>query len=89
MALIPVNTVERYNIDNCLKPFGGNRYQMILASAYRAREIANKRSFAEKHGDRTKYQNKPVVEALCEIDQGVYGAEYLNKLNKDNHGKNK
>lgn len=75
-----VNTVERYNIDNCLKQFGGNRYQMILASAYRAREIANKRTFSEKHGDRTKYANKPVVEALCEIDQGKYGIEYLNKI---------
>ena len=75
-----VNTVERYNIDNCLKLFGGNRYQMILAGAHRAREIANKRSFAEKHGDKTKHINKPIVEALCEIDQGQFGIEYLNKI---------
>ena len=63
-----------------MKAFGGSRYQMILAAAARAREIANKRSFAEKHGDRTKYANKPNVEALCEIDQGKIGVEYLNKL---------
>lgn len=75
-----VNSVERYNIDNCLKPFGNNRYQMILASATRAREIANKRTFAEKHGDKTKYANKPTVEALVEIDQGLFGVEYLDKL---------
>lgn len=75
-----INTVERYNIDNCLKSFGGNRYQMILAGAHRAREIANKRSFAEKHGDRTKYQNKPVVEALCEIDQGQFDVTYLHRI---------
>lgn len=75
-----VNSVERYNIDNCLKPFGNNRYQMILASATRAREIANKRTFAEKHGDRTKHTNKPTVEALVEIDQGLFGVEYLNKI---------
>lgn len=74
------NTVERYNIDNCVKTFGGSRYRMILAGAARAREIANKRVFAEKHGDRTKYTNKPTVEALCEIDQGKFGAEYLDKL---------
>ena len=74
------NTVERYNIDNCLNAFDGSRYKMILAGAARAREIANKRSFAEKHGDRTKHANKPVVEALCEIDQGLVGAEYLNKI---------
>ena len=75
-----VNTVERYNIDNCLKLFGGSRYQMILAGAHRAREIANKRSFAEKQGDHTKHTNKPVVEALCEIDQGKFDVEYLNKI---------
>jgi DNA-directed RNA polymerase subunit K/omega len=54
---------------------------MILAAAIRAREIANKRTFSEKNGDRTKHQNKPIVEALCEIDQGKFGAEYLNKIN--------
>lgn len=74
------NTVERYNIDNCVKAFGGSRYQMILAGAARAREIANKRIFSEKNGDRTKHENKPVVEALCEIDQGKIGPEYLNKI---------
>ena len=80
MALKPVNTVERYNIDNCVKTFEGSRYKMILAGAARAREIANKRTFAEKGGDRTKHENKPVVEALCEIDQGKIGIEYLDKL---------
>ena len=75
-----VNTVERYNIDNCVNVFEGSRYKMILAGATRAREIANKRTFAEKQGDRTKHENKPVVEALCEIDQGLFGAEYLNKI---------
>jgi DNA-directed RNA polymerase omega subunit len=65
------NTVERYNIDNCVKTFDGSRYKMILAGVIRAREIATKRSIAEKNGDKTKYTNKPIVEALCEIDQGV------------------
>jgi DNA-directed RNA polymerase omega subunit len=74
------NTVERYNIDNCVRVFGGSRYKMILAGATRAREIANKRVFDEKHEVRTKHENKPVVEALCEIDQGKIGEEYLSKL---------
>ena len=74
------NTVERYNIDRCVKAFGGSRYQMILAGAVRAREIASKRTIAEKNGDRTRHENKPVVEALCEIDQGKFGAEYLDKI---------
>ena len=64
MSTKAVNTVERYNIDNCVKVFGGSRYHLILAAAARAREIANKRTFAEKHGDRTKHANKPNVEAL-------------------------
>lgn len=81
MSVKNQNTVERYNIDNCVKVFGGSRYNMILAAAIRAREIANKRTFAEKNGDRTKHQNKPIVEALCEIDQGKFGTEYLNKIN--------
>ena len=80
MPVKTVNTVERYNIDNCVKTFDGSRYRMILAGAARAREIANKRTFAEKQGDRTKHENKPVVEALCEIDQGKFGVEYLNKI---------
>jgi len=75
-----VNTVERYNIDNCIKPFAGNRFQMILAGALRAREIANTRNIADKNGNRKPYANKSVVEALCEIDQGMFGAEYLTKL---------
>jgi DNA-directed RNA polymerase subunit K/omega len=54
--------------------------KMILAGATRAREIANQRNFAEKQGNRINHPNKPVVEALCEIDQGMFGAEYLNKL---------
>jgi DNA-directed RNA polymerase omega subunit len=80
MSVKTVNTVERYNIDNCVSVFEGSRYRMILAGAARAREIANKRTFAEKQGDRTKHENKPVVEALCEIDQGKIGQEYLNKI---------
>ena len=75
-----VNTVERYNIDNCLTPFEGNRFRMILAASVRAREIANTRNIADKNGNRKPYANKSVVEALCEIDQGKIGSEYLNKI---------
>jgi DNA-directed RNA polymerase subunit K/omega len=80
MSIKAVNTVERYNIDNCLTPFEGNRFRMILAASVRAREIATTRNIADKNGNRKPYPNKSVVEALCEIDQGVFGAEYLTKL---------
>jgi DNA-directed RNA polymerase subunit K/omega len=80
MSIKAVNTVERYNIDNCLTPFEGNRFRMILAASVRAREIATTRNIADKNGNRKPYPNKSVVEALCEIDQGQFGAEYLLKL---------
>lgn len=82
MSVKAVNTVERYNIDNCLVPFGGNRFQMILAAATRAREIAGTRNIADKNGNRKPYANKSVVEALCEIDEGKFGIEYLDKIAK-------
>jgi len=82
MSVKVTNTVERYNIDNCLEPFGGNRFRMILAAATRAREIASQRIMMEKNGVRIKYPNKPAVETLCEIDQGKIGAEYLDKIAK-------
>ena len=80
MTIKAVNTVERYNIENCLQPFEGIRFKMILAGATRAREIATTRNIADKNGNRKPYPNKSVVEALCEIDQGIFGAEYLNKI---------
>jgi DNA-directed RNA polymerase omega subunit len=80
MSVKITNTIERYNVDNCIKPFEGNRFRMILAAATRAREIANQRTMMEKNGVKIKYDNKPAVETLCEIDQGVFGAEYLNKI---------
>lgn len=75
-----ISTVERYNIDRCLKEFGNNQFHLILGAAVRAREIATQRTHATRNGDRTVYVNKPIVEALCEIDQGKIGADYLNKV---------
>lgn len=71
-------TIERYDIDNCLKAFDGNRFQLILATSKRAREIANSRIFADRK-EMGIYDNKPVVEALCEVDQGKIGKDYLYK----------
>lgn len=51
--------------------YGGNKYEMILAGANRAREI--KRGKAPL----VKSQYGPVVTALMEIEQGKIGPEYL------------
>ena len=61
-----MNTSE----DATLK-YGGNKYEMILAAANRAREI--------KRGKvpLVKSQYGPVVTALMEIEQGKIGPNYI------------
>lgn len=76
----PQNSVEAVDIDQALENFGGNRFQLILGAAQRAREIASKRMFSERNGDTTKYLHRPVVSALIDIAEGRAGREYLDKL---------
>lgn len=61
-----MNTSE----DATLK-YGGNKYEMVLAAANRAREI--KRGKAPL----VKTQYGPVVTALMEIEQGKIGPDYI------------
>ena len=51
--------------------YGGNKYEMVLAAASRAREI--KRGKAPL----VKSQYGPVVTALMEIEQGKIGPNYI------------
>ena len=76
----PQNSVEAVDIDQALENVGGNRFQLILVAAQRARELANRRVFAERGGDRTKYNYRPVAQALIDVAEGRAGREYLNKL---------
>jgi len=73
-------SIERYDIDKALEVFDNNQFQLILASAVRAREIASQRVFQERNGVKVPHKNKPTVEALCEIAEGKIGTEYLNKI---------
>jgi DNA-directed RNA polymerase subunit omega len=52
----------------------GNRYEMVLIAAVRSREL--------KRGDARKVakENKPLVTALREIEEGKIGREYLKKV---------
>ena len=52
----------------------GNKFEMILIAAVRAREI--------KRGDRPKVvcDNGPTVTALREIEDGLVGRDYLKKI---------
>jgi len=54
-----------------LNAFGGDRFELLIAAAYRARQIS--------HGSPSKVENKdnhkPSVVALMEIEQGLYTKE--------------
>jgi len=52
----------------------GNKYEMILIAAVRSREL--------KRGDARKVskENKALVTALREIEEGKIGKEYLKKV---------
>jgi DNA-directed RNA polymerase subunit K/omega len=74
------SSVEVYNIDDALAVFDNNQFNLILAAAVRAREIATARTIAERAGSTVKYANRHSVTALAEIAEGKIGTEYLNKI---------
>jgi DNA-directed RNA polymerase subunit K/omega len=74
------SSVEVYNIDDALAVFDHNQFNLILAAAVRAREIATARTIAERNGSTVKYANRHSVTALAEIAEGKIGKEYLNKI---------
>jgi len=54
----------------------GNRYDLVLIASIRAREL--KRGYKPL----IETNNKPIVTALNEIEQGKIGIEYLKKVKK-------
>jgi DNA-directed RNA polymerase subunit omega len=54
----------------------GNRYDLVLIASIRAREL--KRGYKPL----IETNNKPIVSALYEIEQGKIGIEYLKKVKK-------
>lgn len=78
-----LSAFQQVDIDNALKVFDGNRYQLIVAAAQRAREIATKRLIADRAKPGAyQYENKPTVAALKEFANGQAGREYLDRLAK-------
>jgi len=65
--------MARITVDDCISRIG-NRFEMTLAAAYRARQISIGAS-PKVEVDR----DKPAVIALREIAAGVVGAEILKK----------
>lgn len=68
--------MARITVDDCLKKVP-NRFQMTLAAAHRARQIANGATPQIERDDLD--QDKPTVIALREIAEGLVGLEVLNR----------
>ncbi len=65
--------MARITVEDCMKHIP-NRFELTLAAAYRARQLANG---ANHLIENTK--DKPTVIALREISEGKVGIEILNR----------
>ena len=73
-----VKTLSRgpyIDTEKCVKNAGGNRFNLVLIAAARAREIAQR----HKSSELTNQINAPVG-ALLEVQDGKVGPEYLKKV---------
>jgi len=66
--------MARITVDDCLEVIP-NRFQLTLAAAYRARQVANGSEPLVNHVQK----DKPTVIALREIAAGKVGLEILNR----------
>jgi DNA-directed RNA polymerase subunit omega len=65
--------MARITIDDCLVRIP-NRFELTLAAAYRARQLANGAAYLVEES-----KDKPTVVALREISEGKVGMEILNR----------
>lgn len=63
------------DMDKCVENCGGNRFELVLLAAARAREIRRQQSSSE----RFEHKHTPVT-ALLEIEEGKIGREYIHKV---------
>lgn len=65
--------MARITVEDCLQKIE-NRFDLTLAAAYRARELA------QGHEPRLETKNKATVTALREVAAGATGLEMLRKV---------
>ena len=65
--------MARITVEDCLKQIP-NRFELALASTYRARQLA------QGHTPKIESRDKPTVVALREIAAGQVGLEMLKKV---------
>jgi DNA-directed RNA polymerase omega subunit len=71
---------QEIDIDLALANVGGNRFEMILIAATRAREIEAIRRRAQNNNSALTYRNRTVSAALQDVEEGKAGREYLDRL---------
>ncbi len=65
--------MARITVEDC-KQYFPNRFELTLAAAYRARQLANGASHLVEAS-----RDKPTVVALREISEGKVGTDILNR----------
>ena len=65
--------MARITVEDCMKHIP-NRFELTLAAAYRARQLANGAGYMVAESN-----DKPTVIALREISEGKIGLEILNR----------
>jgi DNA-directed RNA polymerase omega subunit len=75
MAIKKLSRGTSIDTNQCVENVGGNRFNLVLIAAARARELARQHRHAENKGQ----LNAPVT-ALLEIQEGKIGIEYLKRV---------
>ena len=75
MAIKTLSRGPSLDTEHCIKNAGGNRFNLVIMAAARARELAR----AHKRAERPDQLNAP-VSALLEFQEGKIGIEYLRKV---------
>jgi DNA-directed RNA polymerase omega subunit len=71
---------QEIDVDLALANIGGNRFELILIAATRAREIEATRRIAQSANNSFKFRNRTVSAALQEVEEGKVGRDYLNRV---------
>jgi DNA-directed RNA polymerase omega subunit len=63
------------DVEKCTEMSGGNRFDLVIMAAARAREISRKNVFS----DRFEHKH-PAMTALLDFQEGRCGPEYIKRI---------
>jgi DNA-directed RNA polymerase omega subunit len=66
---------QQLDLERCVENAGGNRFNLVLMAAARAREIRRQQASSTKF----EHIHTPVT-ALIEFEEGKIGLEYIHKV---------